>query len=93
MRGRSVLLRSVQGDRRCHEYCEVDYAHAGDYRHHHGKMLQAGAGLCLILTRAALDERLGDLARRAIGLGVPTYLIDDERSIPRSLRLDGVPSA
>jgi len=72
---------------------KVEFAHAGDFRYQHREMLRPGAGLCLILHRSAFDERTKDLARQAIAADVPTYLIADERGVPRRMSLDSGPLA
>jgi hypothetical protein len=57
-------------------------------------MLRPDAQLCIILHRSlGEDERVKDLARQAIAEGVPTYLIANERGVPRRLMLDGGPLA
>jgi hypothetical protein len=75
------------------EYRKVEFAHAGDFRYQNREMLRPGAGLCCILHRTALDERTKDLARQAIEMGVPTYLIADGRGVPRRLKPDSGPLA
>jgi hypothetical protein len=55
-------------------------------------MLRPGAGLCVVFQRSmGDDEQVKDLARQAIEAGVPTYLIADERGVPRRLRPDSGP--
>jgi hypothetical protein len=48
--------------------------------------VRAGADLCVIFCRAMLGKGMKDLARQAIMAGVPTYLIEDERAMPKRLR-------
>ena len=50
------------------------------------EMVRAGAGLCVIVCRTLLGKGPKDLARQAIMAGVPTYLIEDERGMPRRLK-------
>ena len=71
------------------DYCRVEYDRIGDYSRQHQRMLRPGTQLCVILSRGVLDERAKDLARQAIAMGIPTYLIADERGRPRALRPDG----
>ena len=60
----------------------------------HREMLRPGAGLCVILHRSlGDDERVKDPARQAIGGGVPTYLVRDERGVPWRLKPDRAPLA
>jgi YspA, cpYpsA-related SLOG family len=61
----------------------ADFAHVADYRYANRELLGRGAGLCVIVHRAPLDDRSRDLARQAIAAGVPTYLIDSEEGKPK----------
>jgi hypothetical protein len=68
------------------DYRPVEFARVGDYQFQHREMLRPAAQLCIILHRSLSgDERVKDLARQAIAAGVPTYLIADERGVPRRL--------
>jgi hypothetical protein len=73
------------------EYSRVDFSRFNDRPFRHREMLKEGAGLCLIFSRAGLDERLKDLASQATEAGVPTYLIADVLGTPRRLKLGDGP--
>ena len=48
------------------------------------EMVQAGADLCLALHRTLeTSERTKDCVRQALAAGIPVYLIEDDRAIPR----------
>lgn len=50
------------------------------------EMVRVGADLCVIVCRTVLGNGPKNLARQAIMAGVPTYLIEDERGVPRRLK-------
>jgi hypothetical protein len=55
------------------------------------ELLQAGADLCIVLHRSiAASKRTRDCAQQAVQAGIPVYVIEDERAIPRRLRRGGV---
>ena len=53
--------------------------------------VQAGADLCIALHRR-LEASKGtkDCVRQALAAGIPVYLIEDDRAIPRRVRADDV---
>ena len=54
-----------------------------------GEMVRAGAGLCLAVHRFLMNSKgTKDCARQAIEVGIPTYLIDSEKAVPRRLLAD-----
>jgi hypothetical protein len=68
------------------DYHPIEYYGVGDYRLENRELLRPGAALCIVFHRSmGDDERVKDLARQAIEAGVPTYLIADERGVPRRL--------
>ncbi len=68
------------------DFHSADFARLGDHRFRHREPLRPGAGLCVIVHRPPLDERSKDLPRQALAAYVPTYLIEDERAVPRRFR-------
>jgi hypothetical protein len=67
----------------------ADFGHLGEgaetFRNR--EMIRAGAGLCVVVHRSlATSQGVKDCARQAIAAGIPTYLIDSERAVPRRLR-------
>jgi hypothetical protein len=47
------------------------------------EMVRAGAGLCVALHRFLSNSKgTKDCVRRAVGAGIPTYLIDSDRAVP-----------
>ena len=51
------------------------------------EMVQAGADLCLALHRnLAASRGTKDCIRQALAAGIPTYLIEDEKGIPRRVK-------
>jgi hypothetical protein len=53
------------------------------------EMVCAGAGLCLAVHRFLMNSKgTKDCARKAIEAGIPTYLIDSEKAVPKRLRAD-----
>ena len=53
------------------------------------EMVRAGAGLCLAVHRFIFNSKgTKDCARQAIEAGIPTYLIDSEKAVPKRLRAD-----
>jgi hypothetical protein len=76
------------------DYRPVEFARVTDHQYQHREMLRPGAGLCIIVHRSLRDdERVKDLARQAIGAGVPTDWVRDEREVPWQLRPDSAPLA
>jgi hypothetical protein len=60
-------------------------ANAGPIRN--AEMVAAGAGMCVVFRRfLARSQGTKDCARRAIEVGIPTYLIDSKAARPRRLR-------
>jgi hypothetical protein len=54
-----------------------------------GEMVRSGVALCLVFHRFLANSKGSkDCARQAIAAGVPTYLIDSDRVVPRRLRAD-----
>jgi hypothetical protein len=52
-------------------------------------MVRAEAGLCLAVHRFLMNSKgTKDCARQAIEAGIPTYLIDSEKAVPKRLRAD-----
>jgi hypothetical protein len=52
-------------------------------------MVDAGAALCLAFHRAiSASKSTKDCCRQAIGAGIPTYLIDSAKGVPRRLNAD-----
>jgi hypothetical protein len=50
-------------------------------------MVGAGAALCVVLHRFLMASKATkDCARRAVGAGIPTYLIDSPKAVPKRLR-------
>lgn len=78
---------AAKGQRIRTEEHPADFRHLGDgaIRFRNRAMLR-GAGLCVIVHRSVLDAGTKDLARQALAAEVPTYLIEDERAVPRRLR-------
>ncbi|WP_422928597.1 SLOG family protein [Singulisphaera sp. PoT] len=59
-------------------------ANAGPIRN--AEMVAAGAEMCIAFHRAISSSKgTKDCARQAIAAGIPTYLIDSERAVPRRL--------
>jgi hypothetical protein len=53
------------------------------------EMVRLGAGLCLAVHRFIFNSKgTKDCARQAIEAGIPTYLIDSEKALPKRLRAD-----
>jgi YspA, cpYpsA-related SLOG family len=52
------------------------------------EMVEAGADLCIALHRA-LETSIGtkDCVRQALAAGIPVYLIEDERAIPKRIEV------
>jgi hypothetical protein len=49
-------------------------------------MVGAGAALCVVLHRfLTASKATKDCARRAVGAGIPTYLIDSPKAEPKRL--------
>jgi len=49
-------------------------------------MIEKGADLCIALHRSiAKSTRTKDCIRQALAAGIPTYLIDNDRAIPRRM--------
>lgn len=60
-------------------------ANAGPVRN--AEIVATGAEMCLAFHRAiGASKGTKDCVRRAIGAGIPTYLVDSERAEPRRLR-------
>lgn len=54
-----------------------------------GEMVRAGADLCIAVHRFIFNSKgTKDCARQAIEAGIPTYLIDSERAVPKRLLAD-----
>jgi hypothetical protein len=52
-------------------------------------MVAAGADLCIAVHRFIFNSKgTRDCARQAIEAGIPTYLIDSEKAVPKRLRKD-----
>jgi hypothetical protein len=57
---------------------------AGSIRN--GEMVRAGADLCVVVHRFLINSKVTkDCARQAIEAGIPTYLIESEKAVPRRL--------
>jgi hypothetical protein len=55
------------------------------------EMVGAGADLCIALHRSlATSKRTKDCVRQALAAGIPVYLIEDERAIPKRIHADDV---
>jgi hypothetical protein len=53
------------------------------------EMVEAGADLCIALHRAIQDSKgTKDCIRQALAAGIPVWLVEDERAIPRRTRAD-----
>jgi hypothetical protein len=49
-------------------------------------LIETGADLCIALHRSiATSKRTKDCIRQALAAGIPTFLIEDERAIPRRI--------
>jgi len=49
-------------------------------------MIESGADLCIALHRSiATSTRTKDCVRQALAAGIPAYLVEDERAIPRRI--------
>jgi YspA, cpYpsA-related SLOG family len=66
--------------------CDWDWLGADAEIFRNREMVRAGVNLCVIVHRALLGKGPKDLARQAIMAGIPTYLIEDERGMPRRLK-------
>jgi hypothetical protein len=77
---------AARGQRIKTEPHATDFGHLGDgaIRFRNRAMLR-GADLCVV-HRSLLDAGAKDLARPALATGVPTYLIEDEKAVPRRIR-------
>ena len=54
-----------------------------------GEMIRAGVDLCIAVHRFVMNSKgTKDCARQAIEAGIPTYLIDSERAVPKRLLAD-----
>jgi len=54
-----------------------------------GRMVAAGADLCIAVHRYIFNSKGSkDCARQAIAAGIPAYLIDSEKSVPKRLADD-----
>lgn len=52
-------------------------------------MIEAGAGLCLAVHRFLMNSKgTKNCARQAIEAGIPTYLIDSDKAVPKRLRAE-----
>jgi YspA, cpYpsA-related SLOG family len=50
------------------------------------EMVESGADLCIALHRSlATSERTKDCVRQALVEGIPVYLIEDDRAVPRRI--------
>jgi hypothetical protein len=78
---------AAKGQRLKTDQHAVDFGHLGDgaIRFRNRAMLR-GAELCVIVRRSLLDAGTKDLARQALAVGVPTYLIESEAAVPRRLK-------
>jgi hypothetical protein len=55
------------------------------------ELVQAGADLCIALHRSIETSRgTKDCIRQALAAGIPVWLVEDERAIPRRTRADDV---
>lgn len=53
------------------------------------EMVAAGADLCIAVHRFVFNSKgTKDAARRAIAAGIPTYLIDSDKAVPKRLLAD-----
>jgi hypothetical protein len=53
------------------------------------RMVAAGADLCIAVHRYIFNSKgTKDCARQAIEAGIPTYLIDSEKAVPKRLLAD-----
>lgn len=68
------------------DFHSADLRQVGDYRFANRELVRPGAGLCVIVHRPPLDKASKDLARQAIMAGILTYLIVDERGVPRRIK-------
>jgi hypothetical protein len=51
--------------------------------------VQAGADLCIAMRRTlATSKGTKDCIRQALAAGIPVYLIEDERAIPRRVQVE-----
>jgi hypothetical protein len=78
---------AARGQRIRTEVHLADFVHLATeaIRFRNREMLRAGAQLCVIVHRSVLDAGTRDLARQAIEVGVPTYLIDSDEGKPRRI--------
>lgn len=78
---------AARGQRIGAEEHPADFGHLGEgaIRFRNRGMLR-GAVLWVIAHRSVPDAATKDLARQALSLGVPTYLIADERAVPKRFR-------
>lgn len=54
-----------------------------------GEMVRAGADLCIAVHRFVFNSKgTKDCARQAVEAGIPTYLIDSEKAMPKRLLAD-----
>ena len=54
-----------------------------------GETIKAGADLCIAVHRFIFNSKgTKDCARQAIAAGIPTYLIDSEKAVPKRLPAD-----
>jgi len=52
-------------------------------------MVQAGADLCIAVHKFVMNsEGTKGCARQAIEAGIPTYLIDSQKAVPKRLRAE-----
>jgi hypothetical protein len=66
--------------------CDWDRIGADAEIFRNGEMVRAGADLCVVVCRSLLGKGPKDLARQAIMAGIPTYLVEGDRGLPRWLK-------